>query len=101
MACRLICSSSLFICTNWGETLVLGLPVVVAVVDLLDDAGKTEQAIGVVEVQVVDRWDPGPLGVVVGELSAGQHARQVAGLAAGQLHRSRVAGFHPVGEGIA
>ncbi|CRS20361.1 hypothetical protein PAERUG_P48_London_17_VIM_2_01_13_05483 [Pseudomonas aeruginosa] len=74
---------------------------VVAVVDLLDDAGKTEQAIGVVEVQVVDRWDPGPLGVVVGELPAGQHARQVAGLAAGQLHRSRVAGFHPVGEGIA
>jgi hypothetical protein len=36
------------------EAFVLSLAVVEAVVDLLHDAGQAEQAVGVVEVEIVD-----------------------------------------------
>lgn len=79
---------------------VLGLFVVVVVVDLLDDVGKMEQVIGVVEVQVVDWWDFGLFGVVVGEFLVGQYVWQVVGLVVGQLYWSWVVGFYLVGEGV-
>ncbi|MNZ62040.1 hypothetical protein D3C78_801530 [compost metagenome] len=41
------------------------------------------------------------MGVVIDELAAGQHARRVAWLAAHHLHRCRIIGFDPVGEGVA
>src|SRR3990167_3052413 len=83
-----------------GEAFVLGLAVVVAVVDLLHDAGQAEQAVGVVEVDALD-LDAGAFGVVVGELLAGQHARRIARLTAHHLHRRGGGGLDPVGKGVA
>src|SRR5690606_38905906 len=56
---------------EFGETLILGLAVIEAVVDLLDDPRQTEQSIGVVEIDALD-LDPGAFGVVVDELLASQ-----------------------------
>lgn len=70
------------------------------VIDLLHDTGQTEQAVGVVEIEIVDP-DAGALGVVIDELTAREHAGCVARLAAHQLHGRRVSGFDPVGEGVA
>ena len=49
------------------EAFVLGLTMEEAVVDLLHDTCKTKQAVGVVEVEVVD-LDASALGVVIDEL---------------------------------
>ena len=83
-----------------GEAFVLRLAVVVAVVNLLNDARQAEQPVGVLKVVIVD-LNPRAFGVVINELAAGQHAGRIARLAAHQLYGSGVIGFNPVGERVA
>jgi L-alanine-DL-glutamate epimerase-like enolase superfamily enzyme len=61
---------------------------------------QAEQAVGVIEIEVVD-LDARALGVIVDELTAGEHAGRVARLATHKLHRRWVGRFDPVGEGVA
>ncbi|KPX78164.1 Unknown protein sequence [Pseudomonas amygdali pv. mellea] len=83
-----------------GKALVLSLSMEKTVVNLLHDTGQTKQAVGVVEVEIVDT-DARTFGVIVDERLARQHAGGIARLATCQLNRQRVVSLDPVGEGIA
>jgi len=81
------------------EGRIARLTVVVTVIDLLNDGGKTEQTVDLVEGPVVN-LEPHPAAVVVDDLLARHHSGDVRRLAAEALQEPVVIGLDPIGQGV-